>query len=663
MPNTLPQVIFLNSPISELADLQAAVKFEIGTYDEDQFEAVYKEYSMDAKVTISTSSSYAPVYVTYHDAWVNTDGEYMRISAKTGYSLKLVKYNPNCKSMVRGTDGFTNFISGAITGTVSNNVCTCGSSDTTSIPQIAVQVEKTAGTLVTNNTIAGSTVTYDVTPAVGVTSIATMTANSGNIFSAAPTLTLATGVVGKMTRVSDYQYTCSFTPNASGDTLSITSIGSEYGTFTFPANCTVTSVPTFLDGNKQSTVNTLDITIVPNSGYHFDTTNTSVFYISLDSLETKTYDSITTSKITKSGISASGNPELIAPATKDSSLSVPVTTEVTNGTIEATTPVVVGSTYQCILTGNSGYTPSQLVLIKNVSGTETVLETSTVVSNGSITISHTYTEAELTDATSIIARGTVTVTPQTYEPASLNKINMTVYTLDNNGVDKLNTSVFIGTSGDEISKYIYELKRYFCVFPYARTAEFGAFTFDFGIIQPVVDEPEMTLDCGTVQLVEVNNNYTDYSPYVKVSFYLPFCGIVDIDTEEVMGKTINIKYKVNVYDKAICEIYADNLLIYTKSCILAYDWSATNSPTDGDVYDMQTQMLGSLIPTVTVTRYPVPDNSIVNELVGYPTYDEVTVGDVTGYLKATYVEDNGLTCTASERDDIVKMLKSGVLVN
>lgn len=663
MPSTIPQVIFLNSPISALSDLQAAVKFEVGKYDDEQFEVVYTEYLLDTVLPISTSSSYDPVYVTYHNAWVNADGMYMRISAKTGYSLKLVKYNPSYKSAVRGKDGFTSFISGASTGTISNNVCACGSNDTASIPQIAVQVEKTAGALVTNNTISGSTVTYDVTPALGVTSIATMTANSKNIFSAPPTLTLATGVVGKMTRVSDYQYTCSFTPNASGDTLSITSIGKEYGTFTFPANCTVTSVPTFLDGNKQATVNTLDITIVPNSGYHFDTTNPSVFYISLDSLETKTYDSITTSKITKSGISATGNPTLIAPVTKDSSLSVPVTTEVTNGTIEATTPVIVGSTYQYILTGNSGYTPSQLVLIKNVSGTETVLETSTVVSSGSITISHTYTEADLTDATSIIARGTVTVSPQTYEPASLNKTNMTVYTLDNNGADKLNNSVFIGSGGDEISKYIYELKRYFCVFPYARTAEFRAFTFDFDIIQPVVDEPKMTLDCGTVQLVEVNNNYTDYSPYVKVSFYLPFCGVVDIDSEEVMGKTINIKYKVNVYDKAICEIYADDLLIYTKSCILAYDWSATNSPTDGDVYDMQTQMLGSLTPTVTVTRYPVPDNSIVSELVGYPTYDEVTVGAVAGYLKATYVEDKGLTCTASERDDIVKMLKSGVLVN
>ena len=53
-------------------------------------------------------------------------------------------------------------------------------------------------------------------------------------------------------------------------------------------------------------------------------------------------------------------------------------------------------------------------------------------------------------------------------------------------------------------------------------------------------------DLGTIQIPNYFNNFMDYSPYTKVSLYLPFIGIVQLDPDEVMGATIRLKYRVEV---------------------------------------------------------------------------------------------------------------------
>lgn len=70
---------------------------------------------------------------------------------------------------------------------------------------------------------------------------------------------------------------------------------------------------------------------------------------------------------------------------------------------------------------------------------------------------------------------------------------------------------------------------------------------DSGVSAPVVSNQFVTIDCGSITVPERNKNCTDYVPYTSMELYLPFIGIVEIDTNEFMGGTINIKYKVDVY--------------------------------------------------------------------------------------------------------------------
>lgn len=54
------------------------------------------------------------------------------------------------------------------------------------------------------------------------------------------------------------------------------------------------------------------------------------------------------------------------------------------------------------------------------------------------------------------------------------------------------------------------------------------------------------VDCGTYTLQEYYGSALDYNPYTKVHCYLPYIGQVTLDTDEVMGKTLNIKYRIDI---------------------------------------------------------------------------------------------------------------------
>lgn len=64
---------------------------------------------------------------------------------------------------------------------------------------------------------------------------------------------------------------------------------------------------------------------------------------------------------------------------------------------------------------------------------------------------------------------------------------------------------------------------------------------------PVASTQWVTVDCGTLAIHEHWGAYLDYSPYTKVtSLYLPFVGVVSVDIDMIMDKTIGVKYKIDI---------------------------------------------------------------------------------------------------------------------
>ena len=69
---------------------------------------------------------------------------------------------------------------------------------------------------------------------------------------------------------------------------------------------------------------------------------------------------------------------------------------------------------------------------------------------------------------------------------------------------------------------------------------------DSGVSSNYIDNQYSYVNCGTVDLREYFGNVFDYSPYTEVNLYLPFIGIVRLDTADVMRGTIGVKYSVDV---------------------------------------------------------------------------------------------------------------------
>lgn len=85
---------------------------------------------------------------------------------------------------------------------------------------------------------------------------------------------------------------------------------------------------------------------------------------------------------------------------------------------------------------------------------------------------------------------------------------------------------------------------------------FGGFATSVDV--PPASEQFHDVDCGSLAFSEYWGNYLDYNPYTRITACLPFVGQVDLDPDEVMGKTVKIKYRVDIVTGAfVCFLYID----------------------------------------------------------------------------------------------------------
>lgn len=56
------------------------------------------------------------------------------------------------------------------------------------------------------------------------------------------------------------------------------------------------------------------------------------------------------------------------------------------------------------------------------------------------------------------------------------------------------------------------------------------------------------INCGTVGVPEYYGNYLDYAPYTKAYIYLPFIGVVELNSDDIVGHAVNVTYKIDEYN-------------------------------------------------------------------------------------------------------------------
>lgn len=221
------------------------------------------------------------------------------------------------------------------------------------------------------------------------------------------------------------------------------------------------------------------------------------------------------------------------------------------------------------------------------------------------------------------------------------------------------------------------------------------------------------VDCGTLTLNEYWGSYLDYSPYTKVELFLPFIGTVPIDTDTVMGKSINIVYHIDIVSGAcVAYILVNGICLYnfTGNCsssvpVTSQSFDSTVSAalnvaglatsgaaliaTGGMTAPLAASSIASSANTIAnskpsiaksgscagsagmlsvmypylIVEYPnqcLPSNQ--NIYSGYPSYVTAKISTLSGYTEIEKCHLENMTCTEEELNEIYELLESGVIL-
>ena len=167
---------------------------------------------------------------------------------------------------------------------------------------------------------------------------------------------------------------------------------------------------------------------------------------------------------------------------------------------------------------------------------------------------------------------------------------------------------------------------------------------------------KITINCGSVAIAETYNNVVDYTN-TTIDLYLPFIGFRPLTTSKIMGRTLNIKYVVNVLTgDGVCCVYADETLIDTFNCNLSFEvpyklnnefYSSTLNIDSSYLYGFTPFVLIRTTQSITKPKYADSKEGLLNSF--------------SGFVVCTRV-DNTLSISDKEKDEINRILTSGVYI-
>lgn len=216
------------------------------------------------------------------------------------------------------------------------------------------------------------------------------------------------------------------------------------------------------------------------------------------------------------------------------------------------------------------------------------------------------------------------------------------------------------------------------------------------------------VDCGTLNVNEYWGAYLDYDPYTKAEIYLPYVGTHPLATDDIMNKSVHVKYHVDILSGACCAyVKCGGSVMYSFvgqcSCsipITGNDWSnvvngalsiaasiGTMVATGGASAPMAAAtiastavnsmkpsveksgsmggmggMLGVQTPYLILTRPRQALPKYQNKFMGYPSFITMKLSDCSGYTEIESVHLENLSATEQELSEIESLLKGGVIL-
>ena len=499
-----------------------------------------------------------------------------------------------------------------------------------------------------------STITID-----GNSHVITLTADSGYQFDGVPKLTISG---------TDYNFTLS----GSNYTLDVNTIGIQAdvsGTITanaivtpqYPV-CTIVKNLTNVTMSPDVSSIELDgtskvITLTADSGYQFD----GVPYFEWDR-NPYYFEQSGSSYIYDLNDLISENASITIYATATAIAKTKnVTSQLTNCTI--TPPfnsMVENETYTLTLNANQGYKFVSTPILEVNNRDKLVLDF-TKVTDYQYTLTFTADSTYFDSPDDAILSGVaVEETPivtkygaiQVYNPTTSDMAELATKRFRAN-----NTVDGITYSDIDLGSYITQFKRVFFDVVSSSKSNILLGRHDTLINTDVVNNDDVTIDCGTVLIQGSNNNELDTKIY-KIKLVLPFYEVVELPSI-YMNKTIHIVYQCNVItgyaDILINEVVDNTDLLITKyRCKISQDlpYILSYDKLNGALSDMQL----NTSPKIILQK----NNTFIDK--GFTTYKNGLISNEVGYFEVKDIVTMSVNATQKEKDLIENLLKSGVYI-
>lgn len=244
---------------------------------------------------------------------------------------------------------------------------------------------------------------------------------------------------------------------------------------------------------------------------------------------------------------------------------------------------------------------------------------------------------------------------------------------------------------------------------------------DTGISGEKTSSNVVTLYKGSVNIDKKYNSFLDFAPYTKVALHLPYIGFVELDTNIIMGKTISIRYIVDLIEGGcMAQVIVNARVINEYKGVMGIDIpitasnraqveashvagainaigngviagiSAASGNFVGTAYGIQNSVNSLLDSAMTPYHYSTQGggtpavssgdkaNRNIYVIIDRPMYQELSsfnhtrgrlcnltqrIGHLKGFTSTTPMIDlNGIPCTGAEKEEIRQILSSGFFV-
>lgn len=247
------------------------------------------------------------------------------------------------------------------------------------------------------------------------------------------------------------------------------------------------------------------------------------------------------------------------------------------------------------------------------------------------------------------------------------------------------------------------------IFPVAPTISAGTQVVKIGGISTgaemaLITEQYLIFDCGTINLAEYYGSALDYGQYTKISIYLPYIGVREIKTDEVMSGSIQVKYNIDLLTGA-CVAMVRCTRSHLDAVLYSFEgnMSAQLPLTSKDFSQVYSAILRGVLDTTVSggftnakvgsamaimgskpivsragsisgngghlclhTPYIILERPIqslaknYNHYNGSPSNITAQLSTLSGYTEVAELVQTNIHCTLDEFDEITELLKEGV---